>query len=188
MDINQANRKLEELIDKPKYETMIHTASIITKLLEEHNIKPIIVGGLSVEIYTQQDYTTRDIDFVSDGYAFIQEILLSLRFKKENRHFYRSDIEIAIEIPDNYLEGSLKKVIKVDIEDGNYVYLISIEDIILDRIRAGVHWRSEDDQMWALKLLASNYESVDTDYLKNNTQSPEETELLQEWLEELKGD
>ncbi len=60
---------------------------IITKLLEPKNIQPVIVGGLSVEIYTQNDDSTRDIDFVSDGYHIIEDILFSLGFKKEDRHF-----------------------------------------------------------------------------------------------------
>ena len=88
MDIYLAKNELEKLKDTPKYESMLKVAGIITLLLEKYNIKPIIVGGLSVEIYTQQEYTTRDIDFVSDGYERIQEILLSLDFKKEGKNFY----------------------------------------------------------------------------------------------------
>lgn len=64
MNIHQAKVELKSLRDKPKYEAMLKTASIVTQLLEPYNIKPIIVGGLSVEIYTQQEYSTRDIDFV----------------------------------------------------------------------------------------------------------------------------
>src|SRR5699024_1622195 len=113
-----------------KYDTMIKTAAIITKMLEKHNIKPIVVGGLSVEIYTQRDYSTRDIDFVSDGFTII----------KEGRHFYRVENEVAVEIPDNHLEGDINKVIKVNIDKELYLYLISLEDIIIDRLRATVQW------------------------------------------------
>lgn len=182
MDIYLAKNELEKLKDTPKYESMLKVAGIITLLLEKYNIKPIIVGGLSVEIYTQQEYTTRDIDFVSDGYERIQEILLSLDFKKEGKNFYHNAIEIAIEIPDNYLAGSYDKVIKLELDEGYYVYLISIEDIILDRLRAGIYWKSEEDEIWAFKLLASHYPQTDLDYLKENAETKEEKALLDEWF------
>jgi len=89
MKIGEAKRRLSSLNRGNKYETMIKTASIITKMLEKYNIKPIIVGGLSVEIYTQGDFSTRDIDFVSDGFSIIEKLLLSLEFIKDGRHYYR---------------------------------------------------------------------------------------------------
>ncbi|OCA82129.1 hypothetical protein [Pseudobacillus wudalianchiensis] len=64
---------------------MLKTAAILTKLLAERNVKPIIAGGLLVSIYTQNDYTTRDIDMVSDGYETIANILGQLDFKKDGR-------------------------------------------------------------------------------------------------------
>lgn len=50
MNHSQARYQIEQLKDKPKYESMLKTAAILTGLLDEYKIKPIIVGGLSVEI------------------------------------------------------------------------------------------------------------------------------------------
>ncbi len=185
MKIDEAKRQLSSLDRDNKYETMIKTASIITKMLEKHNIKPIIVGGLSVEIYTQGDYSTRDIDFVSDGFSIIEKLLLSLDFIKDGRHFYRKDIEIAIEIPDNTLEGDINKVAKVNTEDGLYVYLISLEDIIVDRLRATIHWKSEEDALWGFKLLVNNFDSVDTIYIESRLEVEQEKEEFKNWLEQI---
>ncbi|GAA0442129.1 hypothetical protein GCM10008983_19020 [Lentibacillus halophilus] len=108
MNIEEAKSKLYSLNNEPKHEKMLGAAAIITKLLEKENIRPIVVGGLSVEIYTQQEYATRDIDFVSDGYDIIQE----LGFSKKGRIFYHDAIEIAVEIPDNYLAGSMDRLVR----------------------------------------------------------------------------
>lgn len=69
LNISQGLKELEEVKYMSKYEAMLLTASVITKFLEEKNIQPVIVGGLSVEITTQSEYTTRDIPY-------------SLKFKK----------------------------------------------------------------------------------------------------------
>lgn len=185
MDIRQAIYELSKLEDASKYEAMIKTAAIITKLLEKDDIKPIIVGGLSVEIYTQNDYATRDIDFVSPAYEKVADVLEELGFKKDNRHYYHDKIEIAIEIPSSDLAGSYDKVAKVMIDNDSYVYLISIEDIILDRLRAGVHWKSEEDILWGFRMLTTNIDVVDLPYLLKNCETKIEREELGNWLETL---
>ncbi|MBP1934824.1 DUF6036 family nucleotidyltransferase [Ammoniphilus resinae] len=185
MDINEARVEIEKLVDAPKYDAMINTAAIITKLLEKDNIHPIVVGGLSVEIYTQSDYTTRDIDFVSDGYMKIADLLFKLGFEKEDRHFYHEKVEIAIEIPDNYLAGDYNRDIKLAIDDDKYVYVISIEDIIMDRLRASVHWRSSEDKIWGFKLLANNYERVDLTYMRQSVETKLEEIELENWISQI---
>lgn len=184
MDISKALEELEKLKDKPKYEAMMNTTAIITKLLEPHKIQPIIVGGLSVEIYTQNDYTTRDIDIVAPGRHIIEEILISLNFIKKGRHFYREDIEVVIEIPDNYLAGDKNKVIKayMDEDDDKYVYIISKEDIILDRVRATLFWESEDDEKWAFNIFSKNFHELDIKYLIKKTENKKEEELIRKWI------
>lgn len=63
-DLKWALAKIEKLDPDDKFNTMLMTAAIITKLLELEQVEPIIVGGFSLAIYTDESYSTRDIDFV----------------------------------------------------------------------------------------------------------------------------
>lgn len=88
--IENAKDQLKQLADQSKFEKMVHVSAILTSLLHEYQIKPIIVGGLAVEIYTRSEYTTSDIDLVSDGRDIIDHLLVQLDFNfppKEVFHF-----------------------------------------------------------------------------------------------------
>jgi len=95
-----------KLINKSKFDKQLEFASLLTEYVKPKGIKPIIVGGLSVEIYTRNDYHTHDIDFVSDGWNLFDEILTDLGFDRTQRVWYHKDAEIAVEVPSNHLEGS----------------------------------------------------------------------------------
>jgi hypothetical protein len=186
--LEQAKQQILELKDVPKYQAMISTAGIITKLLEEKGINPIVVGGLSVDIYTQHDYATRDIDFVSDGYSVISELLLNLGFHKDGRHFYHKEIEVAVEIPDNYLAGDINKVIRLQISEETYINIISIEDIIMDRLRSHCLNDNEEDEIWGFRLLLSNINRLDVSYMFDICEVVKERQTLARWINEIQGD
>lgn len=82
LNIQEAETLLLKLNNKSKFEKMLFTAAILTDLLLQRDIKPIIAGRLSVEIYTMSGYTTQDLDFVLNGYEKTSEILAKLGFKK----------------------------------------------------------------------------------------------------------
>ena len=63
---------------------MLMTAAIITKLLEKEQIRPIIVGGFSLAIYSNENYTTRDIDIVVNERGETVSLLQRLGFNKGN--------------------------------------------------------------------------------------------------------
>ncbi|WGG47667.1 hypothetical protein [Rossellomorea sp. DA94] len=166
---------------------MLNTAAIITSLLEQEGIQPIVVGGFSVDIYTQNEYATRDIDFVSDGYHIISDILTKLEFVKDGRHFYHKEIEVAIEIPDNYLAGDESKIIRLQISKDTHINIISIEDIIMDRLRSHCLNNNEEDELWGFRLLTANINRLDIPYMFETCEVRKEKEVLDQWISEVKS-
>ncbi|MDQ0338525.1 hypothetical protein J2S00_001311 [Caldalkalibacillus uzonensis] len=74
-----------KLKGKPKFERMLTTDAILTELLEQQQIRPIIVGGLSIEIYTLQQYTTHDIDLIINGSAQASDVIKALGFERTGK-------------------------------------------------------------------------------------------------------
>lgn len=64
MNIDEARTRLRQLQNQSKFEKMLGVCSVLTGLTEQHRLKPIIVGGFAVEIYSRSEYTTVDIDLV----------------------------------------------------------------------------------------------------------------------------
>lgn len=138
---------------------------LLTRKLEPEGIRPIIVGGQAVEFYTAGGYATKDIDLVSPGYEEIDRILEAWGFKKEGRHWFNEQLDISVEVPESVLAGDENRLTVVEIDDLR-VYVIGIEDIIVDRLNAFVHWKSSDDRIWAKEMMLLGKEDIDWGYLK----------------------
>lgn len=187
MDFSIALQELEALKNKPRKEVMLTTAAIITKRLEVKGIYPIIVGGLAVEIYTQSEYSTRNINFVVKEMEEVEKTLIELEFLKTEEQFYRRDIEMTVQIPDVELTGSEKKVQILQIEYDTYIYVIAVEDIILDRLTSAVYNHSEQAAKWGKRMLSKNTMRIDPAYLFDHVQDEKEKQTLISWLEKTAG-
>lgn len=185
--IEEAKAKIQSLLTKNKFEKMIGTTAILTKLLEEEKLKPVIVGGLAVELYTRNEYTTLDIDIILSQRDVADKYLNLLGFEREGRHWFHNDLMISIEIPDDMLEDADdERVIEVQLPDGLHVYVIGLEDIISDRLRACVHWKSTSDCEWAKRLFLLHYSRIDMAYLIERTKRDQTYTNLEQWLDEKK--
>lgn len=182
-NMQKAKEALEQLHDKSKFEKLIHTAAIITELLLPHGIRPIIVGGLSVEIYTLNGYTTQDIDFVLNGYDLASEVFASLGFVKLGKNWVRADLGVSVEIPSNFLMGDYDKITELAVAD-KAVYVIGIEDIILDRLRAAVHWKSGESREWGYRMLLMYFEELDLEYIQGRFEHSLEENEFNLWINE----
>lgn len=183
LNIETAKQELNDLKNMTKFEKMLHTAAILTELLMQYDIKPIIVGGLSVEIYTMNGYTTQDIDFIINGLDKASELFDKLEFKKLGKDWVHPIIGISLEIPSNFLAGDYNKVTQFPVGDKE-VYLIGIEDIILDRLRSAVHWHSGEDREWGFRMLLMYLENLDLDYIHTHFDNLQESEEFEQWLVE----
>src|SRR5699024_1093004 len=100
-----------------------------------------------------------DIDLITDGRHQFDELLINeLGFRKEGRSWYHEGLELAIEIPDNYLEGDQEKVIRMKLNSGRHVFVIGIEDIIVHRLVSALVSQPKnhdwtDDYEWAERMF-----------------------------------
>lgn len=181
--INEAKQKLRDLESKSTFEKMVQVAAIMTKLLADKHIRPVIVGGLAVEIYTRSDYTTVDIDMIVSDRKLAGEILVQLGFTVEGRHWYHERLMVSIEIPNDILEDAdYNKIIELQMDDELKVYVIGIEDIILDRLRACIHWKSASDCEWGKRMFLLHRDRLDIEYMKEMTKRDLTRNLLDKWL------
>lgn len=166
-------KELQEKLSRAKeiaepFRRSLYVLGLLTAAMKPLGIRPILVGGTAVEFYTLGGYTTRDIDLVINGRDKAKRVLEEFGFIRHagHRHWYHEELDLALEIPDEYLAGSPDKVLTVEAEDTE-VYVIGIEDLILDRLAAFKFWESGIDGHWAATLILIHREQIDWGYLEN---------------------
>lgn len=182
-------RAIKAALDiQDKLERALYVVGVWTESLRSEGIRPIIVGGTAVEFYSFGAYMTYDIDLVCDGRAEALAKLGQLGFEQTDslRHWYHETLGIVIEIPDERLAGSEEHVVEVQV--GSFTaYVIGIEDLVLDRLRAYVHWRSTQDGEWARRLVQLHRESMDWPYLNETAKSEGLSDTLNGLIESEPG-
>ncbi|GAB4423948.1 MAG: hypothetical protein OHK0032_18750 [Thermodesulfovibrionales bacterium] len=130
-----------------------------------------MVGGLALEIYTQGSYTTGDIDLKAPK-ALLEEILTEWGFTKKGRVWFNEDMDIYIDwLGSNLDEGreAEERINTIIVGDGLDIRVISIEDLIIDRLNAVKWWADQDSLMWARVLIEIKRtigEPLDINYLR----------------------
>lgn len=180
-----------ELLEKLKampdtWQRRLFFVAILTRALAEEGIRPIVVGGHAVEFYALGGYATGDIDLIVADSKPLGRLLSAWGFKRERRHWYSEELDIAMKSPASTLAGDVTKVSEVEVE-GLTVYLIGIEDLIIDRLNALVHWKSERDGEWAEEMLTLHRARIDMEYLTQSAREEDTHRALQEMLARLEG-
>jgi hypothetical protein len=185
MNIDQAKAAIEKLQNQSKFDKMIGVCALFTELMKHHDLHPVIVGGLAVEIYSRSEYTTSDVDLIFSRRDIADDCFIQLGFVKIGRHWLHEKLGVSIEIPNDILDlADRDKVIKMNLSESTYVYVIGLEDIILDRMRACVHWTSTSDCEWGYRLYLLHQERLDLDYMRMKAEEDLTLELLNRWIAE----
>jgi hypothetical protein len=145
----------------------------------------ILVGGGAVELYTKGWYTTGDLDVITTNRKRLITLLMEMGYERvSERHFLKD--EIFIDIVGSYFDRHSDEVaIKgTDLK----VRVISIEDIIIDRLCACIHWASAKDCEQADYLLSSYFKQIDMDYLMKRADAEQVLEKLEEIVQEVSQD
>jgi hypothetical protein len=142
------------------------TATIVAwvqSLYSSENQVPVLVGGAAVEILTGGAYTTGDFDFVGHVPASVRRTLETSGFKRSGRHWIHDEAQIFLEFPGEAL-GPTEKSIRYG-AFGYDVLLVSIEDLLVDRLGAWDYWKSGVDGANAYLLYRTCRERIDDERL-----------------------
>ena len=166
MDPESCRRRIDALRHEsdPQRRRLV-ALGLLTALLEAHDIEPILVGGGAMELYTAGGYTTGDTDLALPSDPRVDAAFSVLGFRKEGRFWIREDPDLLFEAPAPAgLPGEDAPRTVLDV-DGLRVVVVGIEDLILDRFRAWIHWRSDEDGRWTRRLVALHADRLDWAYL-----------------------
>jgi len=175
-------KRLEDRLDR-----RLFVLGVITEAMSEVGVKPILVGGSAVEFYTFGGYATQDMDVVMPGSREVEGVMAGLGFRRSGRYWTRRDLHIMLEAPAPPLAGDPNRVIEIDLGE-SVVYVIGIEDLLIDRLNAYVHWGSEEDGRWAERLLAGCADKVDWSYLESRARAEGAERALRELRNRAAGD
>lgn len=158
-DRNQALSRISLL---PPTEQQIALAGLIAGEFEKVGVKLTVVGGAAVQYYTNAEYTTKDIDAIlwGDTTLLVDQVMTGLDFKRTSsyRHFEHPSFPFVVEFPSPPLAVGNRDISEVNLIKLNEyaTRVIKVEDLILDRIIAGVEWHSPGHLAQARLLWLKN--------------------------------
>ena len=182
--------KKEEIIELIRQTESPMRRQLLTVALVSHLLKkngkevPIIIGGLALSYYTREVYFTADIDLAYSDREALGKVLKEIDFEIKGRYWVSEDLKIAIEVPVGVLAEEDSPLEIVELGPELQCQIIGIEDMIIDRMNACKHWKSEIDCEMSELLVRRYYKELDWDYLDKKAKKPE-NDLIQE-LNELK--
>ena len=140
---------------------IIELAAIVANHLQRQAIEVVLVGGLAVEIYSENLYLTKDIDMVNTSYqkpAVINQAMAELGFEKKGRVFINETTDICIEFPSAPLsvgDELIKETTTIQSAAGEIPILLAT-DVIKDRLSAFFHWRDKPSLVQALAVMLNH--------------------------------
>lgn len=141
-----------------KSTSIIELAAVVAQHLKHREIQVVLVGGLAVEIYTENQYLTNDIDMVDISYqkpAVLRAAMLELGFTKQGRVYRNSSTGIVVEFPSAPLavgDELIKEQTNIETEFGGIPILFAV-DVVKDRLAAYLHWKDQQSLIQALCIM-----------------------------------
>lgn len=138
--------------------SIVELAAIVAGRLQQHGIDVVLVGGLAVEIYSENLYLTKDIDMVNTNYkkpAQLHKAMAEIGFYKKGRVYINATTEITVEFPPGPLsvgDDFITKTTVTEVARGS-IPILRVEDVVKDRLAAFMHWKDGQSLVQAMAIL-----------------------------------
>jgi len=157
--------------------------ALLTRLLKRMNRQvPVIIGDCALSNYSREVYFTSDIDLAYADREALDTALKSIGFEKEGRYRVHKGLKMVIEASASSLPGQDSPIEVIELGEGLQCSIIGIEDLVIDRLNAFKHWKSEIDGEMVELLIRRYRNDLDWSYLEKKAILPE-NDTLSEILE-----
>jgi hypothetical protein len=136
-------------------ERKLAVAALINRLVRPAGWRAIVIGGLAVEFWTDGAYTTSDVDLYLPRVPAVDDVFARMGFAKEGRHWILREHELFVEAP-AASPADAEEVTEVELSSGDVVLVLSIEDVIIDRLHQFVSGGHRDVAEQGMTLLLSD--------------------------------
>lgn len=167
----ESQSHLKEISQLDETRKKITLAAFLSKLFKEEGVSLVVVGGAAVQYYTLSEFVTHDLDAILSGDTkeIIEKVMYGLGFKRTTmyRHFEHPSFDFVVEFPPSPVEVAGRIIEKMNIvktQEGE-VRVVRVEDLIMDRITAGVEWKDEASLDQAKLMYAKHHGFIDDAYL-----------------------
>jgi hypothetical protein len=167
--------------------TVAELAAVVSQTLEAAGITATLSGGAAVSIHSNNEYESKDLDFVTaerrDPLAAALQIL-GFVLGEDRRHFVHPDTELFLEFPPAPLLFGKRLVQHDDVPrletPWGPLRVITPTQCVMDRLAAFWHWH--DRQSWDQAVMVARHCAVDfgtlAAYAKDEGASPEDIPKL----------
>lgn len=158
--------------------------------LKAHGISTVLSGGACVTIYSDNQYESRDLDFVMADYSLkeIDPLMTQLGFKRtqSQRHYENPECPYFIEFPPSPLTVGEEFVTKTATIKNRFgtLCLLRPVDSIKDRLAAFYHWN--DRQSLEQAVLICRNKRISLKEVKEWSKKEDALEKYQYFLKMLK--
>jgi len=133
-------------------------------LYPDESVRPILVGGAAMELYTDGAYITADLDFVGVVPPPVAGDLRKAEFGRLGRHWLRDKESVSIIFHGDTLRAGERAV---DQSFGDYrVLMVSSEDLQVDRLASWRHRESPTHGVQAYLLYQAKHGPMDAEHLR----------------------
>jgi len=136
-------------------------AITISDYLSKNGIETVLSGGACVSIYTNNRFTSYDLDFVlisTDEQGKLKKLLTEIGFYPENRYFNHDDSEYSLDFvppPPSVGNEPVKEIVEIE-KDNRKLRLLSPTDCVKDRLAAFYHWNDRQCLEQAVLVCLDN--------------------------------
>ena len=168
--------------------TLMELAAIVSTALTESGLEAVLSGGSVVSIYSDNEYQSHDLDFVTaEKMNDLDVVMSSLGFEKQSgRHFAHPSSEWFVEFPSAPLavgNEPIRKWNQLKTKAG-VIQILTPTQSVMDRLAGYYSWN--DKQNLEQAVMVASRHPVDISKIKSWSKAENESEKFEQFVQAVK--